>query len=83
VPTVFYGWSPDKEQNQQLRDWGEVASEITTCSEEFWRIVEEVDADYVYIREGIGSLQEEGLAGCEHLNHYYSNSAVHIYKIDQ
>jgi hypothetical protein len=81
VPTIFYGFSPDKEQNQQLRDWGEAASEIETCSEEFWRIVEEVDADYVYIREGIGSLQEEGLAGCEGMESVYEDSNVRIWQL--
>jgi hypothetical protein len=80
VPTVFYGFSPDKEQNQQLRDWGEAASEITTCSEEFWRIVEEADLDYVYIRKGIGSLQEEGLAGCEGVENIYRNRSIGIWK---
>jgi len=81
VPTIFYGFSPDKEQNQQIREWGEAASEISTCSEEFWRIVEEADLDYVYIREGIGSLQEEGLAGCEGVESVYEDSTVRIWQL--
>ncbi|HEY9122683.1 MAG TPA: hypothetical protein VIM80_06775 [Brevefilum sp.] len=78
VPTVFYGFSPDKEQYLQLRDWGEAASEMTGCSDEFRRIVGEADLDYVYIREGIGGLWTEGLAGCEGLERVYGNESVWI-----
>ena len=81
VPTVFYGFSPDKEQNQQIRDWGAAASEIETCSEGFWRIVEEADVDFVYIREGIGSLQAEGLAECEGVESVFENSNVRIWRL--
>jgi hypothetical protein len=83
VPTVFYGFSPDKEGNLLLRDWGETASQIETCSDEFWRIVEEAELDYAYIRKEKGNLEAYEVMGCEHLNHYYSNSTIHIYKIDQ
>jgi hypothetical protein len=83
VPTVFYGFSPDKDQNQQIREWGEAASEIETCSEAFWRIVDEADLDYVYIREGIGALQEEGLVGWEGVERVYVDSTVRIWAIRQ
>ena len=81
VPTVFYGFSPDKEQNQQIRDWGAAASEIETCSEGFWRSVEEADVDFVYIRERIGSLQAEGLAECEGVERVFENSNVRIWRL--
>lgn len=78
VPTVFYGFSPDKEQNQQLRDWGAAASSIETCSDDFSRIVEEANVDFVYIREGIGSLQEKALARCDGMEKVYENESVWI-----
>lgn len=81
VPTVFYGFSTDKEQNQQIRDWGAAASEIETCSEGFWRIMEDAGLDFVYIREGIGSLQAEGLVGCEGVERVYENSIVRIWRL--
>ena len=81
VPTVFYGFSPDKEQNLNLRDWGQTASEITTCSDAFWDIVEEADLDWLYVREGIGSLQPEGLAGCESVEKVYENESVWIWRL--
>ena len=81
MPTVFYGWSPDKEENSLLRDWGETASQIETCSDEFRRIVEEADLDWVYLREGIGSLGTEGLAACEGFEKVYENESVSIWKM--
>ena len=81
VPTIFYGFSPDKAQNQQIRDLGEAASDISSCSIEFWEIVREADLDYVYIREGIGSLQPGGLAGCDGVEIVYQEDAVSIFII--
>lgn len=82
VPTVFYGYYPDAEVRRQVRQWGEDASDITTCSAEFWTLVEEADLDWIYIREGVGSLQPEGLAGCEGISEAYTNGSVHIYRVE-
>jgi hypothetical protein len=81
VPTVFYGFSPDKEGNLLLRDWGETVSEISTCSDAFWKIVEEADLDWVYIREGIGSLQAGRLMGCQGVEEVYESNSVSIWKV--
>ena len=81
VPTVFYGFSPDKEMKVQTRDWGEEASSVEICSSEFWTLVEETGADWMYIREGEGSLQPEGLVECAGIFESYANQAVHIYRI--
>lgn len=78
VPTVFYGFSPDKEGNLLLRDWGETASQISTCSDEFWAIVDKADLDWVYLSESIGSLGAEGLAACEGFEKVYENESVWI-----
>jgi len=78
VPTVFYGFSPDKEQFLGFRDWGQAASEITGCSHEFWTIVGESDIGWVYLREDVGSLQSEMLAGCEGVEEVYENESVWI-----
>jgi hypothetical protein len=82
VPTVFYGWSPDGEENRQLRDWGEAASEIDTCSDEFWRLAKEADLDYVYIRERKGSLQPEGLENCEGIEKIYDDFKNKVFLIN-
>jgi len=81
VPTVFYGYSPDKEVVLQTREWGERASQITTCSANFWSLVETAQLDWVYIREGTGSLQEAGLQGCTGIIKTYANDTVRIYTI--
>jgi len=81
VPTVFYGFSPDKEENLLFRDWGETASQISTCSDAFWKIVEEADLDWVYVREDVGSLRLEGLAGCQGVEKVYENESVSIWKM--
>jgi hypothetical protein len=82
VPTVFYGFSPDAELRSQLRDWGEDAGDIATCSAEFWALVEEAELDWIYIREGAGSLQPEGLVGCEGVREVYGEGGVKVYKIN-
>jgi hypothetical protein len=81
VPTVFYGFSPDADLREQLRDWGEDAGDITTCSDAFWALVEETELDWIYIREGVGSLQPEGLEGCAGIREVYGEDGVWIYRI--
>jgi len=83
VPTVFYGFSPDGDTVRQIRDWGERASTITTCSTEFWEIVDEADLGWVYIREGAGSLQPEGLVGCEGVRVVYNMGSIKIYTLER
>ena len=82
VPTVFYGYSPDKEYVRQTLDWGERASQITTCSEDFWALVDEAELSWIYIREGVGELQPENLENCEGITNTYTNGDIAIFRID-
>ena len=81
VPTVFYGFSDDAGYKTQLREWGERASSITTCDVAFWDLVAEADLDWIYLREGVGSLQSEGLIGCARVEEVYVGGKVQIYAI--
>ncbi len=81
VPTVFYGFSQDKQTNQQLVRWGREANRITTCDADFWALVEETGADWIYLREGAGTLEPEGLAGCEGIAEAYANEHVRVYGV--
>jgi hypothetical protein len=81
IPTVFYSFSPDRVYIQQIQDWGKRASEINTCSADFLALVEEAGLEYVYLREGIGSLQKKGLQGCEDIIPIYSNKNVNVYSL--
>lgn len=83
VPTVFYGFSPDKEGNLLLRDWGETASQIETCSDAFWKVVEEADLDWVYLREGIGSLQGGRLMGCQGVERVLKIESVNLWGLSK
>ncbi len=81
VPTVFYGFSPDQEVTEELVRWGREANKISTCDEAFWALVEEANLDWVYVREGVGSLQPEGLSGCAGVEEVYANDAVSLFQI--
>ncbi len=81
VPTVFYGFSPDKDNVRQLIQWGKAASTLTTCDAAFWDLVDEANLNYLYIREGTGSLQADGLAGCDGISEIYHNDQVDIFQI--
>ncbi|MCB2214116.1 hypothetical protein KQH50_01850 [bacterium] len=81
VPTIFYGFSPNKQTAQQLVDWGREANKITTCDDNFWALVEEADLDWIYLREGTGGLQPEGLNGCKGIAEAYSNKSVWVYQV--
>ena len=81
VPTVFYGFSPDQAYRQQLQDWGERASQITTCSEDFWTLIEEAELDWVYLREGSGSLQPIALEDYAGITSVYTNDTVWIFAV--
>jgi len=83
VPTIFYGFSPDGDWSGQLRDWGEAASQITSCSDMFWNLVEEAELGWVYLREGVGSLQPEGLSNCAGIREVYAQQGAVIYKIER
>jgi len=82
IPTVFYSYSIDKAYVQQTREWGERASLITTCSEDFWTLVEEADLGWIYIRKGVGGLQPEDLIDCEGVTNTYTNNSVFVFRID-
>lgn len=81
VPTVFYGFSPDKDMTSQIRQWGERAATITTCDDAFWALVEETGADWVYVTKENGEIQSIDLINCHTLQLLYSSQSINIYKI--
>ena len=81
VPTVFYGFSPDIDLKIQTRGWGKEASSITTCSPEFWTLVDETRLSWIYVHEGIGGMQPENLFNCEGIKIAYTVGLVSIYQI--
>jgi hypothetical protein len=62
--------------------WGEKAANLKTCDEDFWELVQEADLQYLYLREGKGSLQTAALQGCAGLKQLYSAGGVSIWLIE-
>lgn len=81
APTIFYPMVADKNYIQSIIDLGRRASSISVCSDDFWLLVNDARIDYLYIKEGVGSLQPEALAACEGIDQLVNIDGVHIYLI--
>ena len=66
---------------QEIREWGERASQVTTCDKDFWTLVEEANLGWIYIRKGTGGLQPENLENCNGILETYTNNSVWIFTI--
>ena len=82
TPTIFYPFGGDKAFKAQMIAWGEKAANLKTCDEDFWELVQEADLQYLYLREGKGSLQTAALQGCAGLKQLYSAGGVSIWLIE-
>jgi len=82
APTIFYPFGGDKAFKAQMSAWGEKAANLKTCGEEFWELVQEADLQYLYLREGKGSLQAAALQGCAGLKQLYTAGGVSIWLIE-
>ena len=83
VPTVFYTFSPDLAQVSGLLGLGKSASEIISCSPQFWQLIESADIDWLYIHQGQGALQPNALLACEQIFLAYENDQVWIFHITE
>jgi len=82
APTIFYTFSGDKENTARWTSWNEQASQIQGCTDEFLTLVRDADLDYLYLREGKGSLQADALRNCTGLKQLYSAGGVSIWLIE-
>lgn len=82
APTIFYPFGGDKAFKAQMSAWGEKAANLKACDEEFWELVQEADLQYLYLREGKGSLQEVALQGCAGLKRLYTAGGVSIWMVE-
>ncbi len=74
-------WTGTAESRQQLNERSAAASQTAGCDESFWRVVEEADLTYAYIREGAGALQPAALSNCPGVVNVYRRDGVYIYEI--
>jgi len=81
APTVFYPMIADQNFIQSVTDMGMRASSITECGDDFWLLVRDARINYLYIKEGAGSLQPEALIACDGVDQLINIEDVHIYLI--
>ena len=82
VPTIFYPMSGDEDFIQHTVDLGSRASLITECGEDFRTLVYDAQVNYLYIKEGVGSLQPEALTSCEGVRQLAQIEDIHIYLVN-
>lgn len=80
LPPVMYTYAASQFV-AQTEKWAEQSSKLTTCDAEFWKLVNEFDASYLYLRLGQGSLQPGALVNCPQLVNVYRRGGVSIYEI--
>lgn len=79
MPSLYT--SGDSEQRQTWSGWESIASQVTTCDDQFWSLVREANLNYIYLRAGKGSMQPAGLENCGTIEPVYANGGVSIYEI--
>jgi hypothetical protein len=82
LPPVIYAWG-NLDYIAQINDWASQTSRITSCSSEFWQLVQSSGVNYIYLHEGVGALQPAGLISCPGLEPVYQVEGVDIYKIEK
>jgi hypothetical protein len=82
APTIFYTFGGDEGTYAQWIDWSKRASGLTGCTEEFRALAAEAGLDYVYLREGVGSLRAYALRDCPEARQLYSAGGVSIWHWD-
>jgi hypothetical protein len=80
LPPVLYVMGA-RDYVDQINTWAAATSQLKECSAEFWDLVQDSEVTYIYLVEGRGSLQPEGLQGCEGISEVYENGGVHIYEL--
>ncbi|MHB1448181.1 MAG: DUF6541 family protein [Bellilinea sp.] len=80
LPPVMYTYAASQ-FIAQTEEWANQSSKLTTCDAVFWKLVNEFDASYLYLRLGQGSLQPGALVNCPQLVNVYRRGGVSIYEI--
>ncbi|NTV35780.1 MAG: DUF1616 domain-containing protein [Anaerolineaceae bacterium] len=82
IPPMIYGYG-SPEAVARVNALAEPASQITTCDQQFWDIVEQEKLQYLYIKQGVGSLQPAGLVNCPSILPIYQVDGASLYEITQ
>ncbi|MEN6410777.1 MAG: DUF6541 family protein [Anaerolineaceae bacterium] len=81
VPTSYYGFG-SQETIEEINQRAAAANRLTTCTPEFYDWIQSESITHIYVREGVGSLQPDGLNGCPRLNAVYHEEGVWIYAVE-
>jgi Ca2+/Na+ antiporter len=81
VPTSYYGFG-SQGTIEEINQRAAAANRLTTCTPEFYDWIEAESITHIYVREGVGSLQPDGLNGCPRLNAVYHEDGVWIYAVE-
>jgi hypothetical protein len=81
LPPVLYDMG-NQEYVDRINALARTASQVDSCTPKFWDLVHSAGLTYVYLKEGTGSLQPEGLENCSGLSLVYARDGVYIYRID-
>jgi len=82
APTIFYPMVAEKSFVRNVTELGIRAGAITECGNEFWQLVSDADLNYLYIKDGVGSLQPNALISCEGVHQLTQLEDIHIYLIN-
>ncbi|HJS29184.1 MAG TPA: DUF6541 family protein, partial [Anaerolineales bacterium] len=82
VPPAMYLLG-ERDYALQINGWGERAAQLQGCGAEMWALFEEAGLDFVYVKDGVGSLQAVQLDACPGLEEVYARDGVHIFEINR
>jgi len=82
LPPVIYAWGPAQEV-ARINRWAEQAAQLKTCDAAFWALVDEAGLNYIYVREGQGSLTPQALNQCQGVVPVYRRDGVYIYAVER
>jgi hypothetical protein len=81
LPPMLYSFA-DPAYIEQTNLVAEQVSQLKGCSPDFWSLVRVQGITYIYIKEGVGSLQPDALASCPGVVEIFRTGKVRIYKVD-
>ncbi len=82
APTIFYTFGGEEQTYKSWIDWNQRASGMNSCTEDLRALMKDAGLNYLYLREGVGSLRANALRGCPEAKQLYSAGGVSIWLWD-
>jgi hypothetical protein len=77
-PPVIASWDAP-EIGGKINDLSKQIAELKTCDDKFWQIVETGEISYIYLKDGVGSIQADNYLNCSGLKRIYDIDGVSIF----